>query len=111
MSDEGFGRYMMSVLAYYRSEWTDVSDEDRDFSIILTKDLRRLIRNLMRSGSNVPNAAMDVRIFMEMEATRALGGHSGPFLDFGKNISKGLAELYEDWKSKDEGEEHGRSES
>lgn len=109
MSNRRFGLYMMRVLSYYRSEWTDVSDEDRLFSIVLTRDLKKLIKDCMDQGINVPNAARDVRYFLEAEARRAFEAKNGaepPFAQHGREMSGGLAELYEDWKSNKEGEEN-----
>lgn len=109
MSNRRFGQYMMRVLSYYRSEWTDVSDEDRLFSIVLTRDLKRLIRDCMGQGINVPNAAKDVRSFLEIEAHNAFenkGGMPDPFAQHGKEMSQGLSELYEDWNANKEGEEN-----
>lgn len=60
----------MSVLAYYRSEWTEVSDEDRDYKLMVTKELEDLIMGCMRRGTNVPNAAKDVEFFFCLEAVR-----------------------------------------
>lgn len=57
---------MFSVLAYYRSEWTDVSDDDQEYGIALTNDLRRLIRNCLSTGCSVPNAAKEVEIFLNL---------------------------------------------
>lgn len=59
---------MFSVLAYYRSEWTDVSDDDQHYCIALTNDLRRLIRNCLSTGCSVPNAAKEVEIFLKISS-------------------------------------------
>lgn len=104
---------MMRVLSYCRSEWTDVSDEDRLFSIVLTRELKRFIEDLMDHGINVPNAAREVRYFLESEARNALeanGGAPDPLAQHGKEMSQGLSELYEDWSSSREGEEKDHEE-
>lgn len=98
MSDKMFGNYMMKVLSYYRSEWTDVSDDDRLFSIVLTRELRGVIKDCMDHGMSVPDAARDVRTFMEVKTPRP-PADAGPFKEQGKGMSGGLKELYEDWKS------------
>ena len=63
--------YIMTVLAYYRSEWTDVSDEDKEYRPLVTEDLERLIKTCMRRGVSVPNAAKEVEIFLDLQETRA----------------------------------------
>jgi hypothetical protein len=63
--------YMMSVLTYYRSEWTEVSDDDRDYRLFVAEELKTLIRTCMKRGLNVPNAAKEVEIFLDLQAARA----------------------------------------
>jgi hypothetical protein len=63
--------YIMSVLAYYRSEWTEVSDKDKGYRLLVTSELERLIRTCMRRGVNVPNAAKEVEIFLDLQEARA----------------------------------------
>lgn len=66
MRNKRFGRYMITVLNYYRSEWTDISDEDREYRLVLTADLKSLLRGCMRRNTNVPNAAKEVEIFFSL---------------------------------------------
>jgi hypothetical protein len=66
----------MSVLAYYRAEWTDVAFDDEQHRIALTEDLRSLIRGCMRAGMSVPNAAKEVEILIKL-----LGGVLNPKCD------------------------------
>lgn len=63
--------YIMSVLAYYRSEWTDVPDDDKEYRLLVTKELEQLIRGCLRRGTSVPNAAKEVEIFLDLEEARA----------------------------------------
>jgi len=73
--------YIMSVLAYYRSEWTDVPDEDKDYRLLVTSELERLIKACMRRGVNVPNAAKEVEIFMDLQEAKA-GSDINSSLDY-----------------------------
>jgi hypothetical protein len=63
--------YMMSVLAYYRSEWTDVSDDDTGYRLLVTNELEQLIRGCLKRGTSVPNAAKEVEIFLDLQEARA----------------------------------------
>lgn len=71
MSRKKIKWYIMSVLAYYRSEWTDVSDEDEGYRLIVTRELEQLIRSCMRRGVHVPNAAKEVEIFLDLQEAKA----------------------------------------
>ena len=62
--------YLMSVLAYYRSEWTDVPDEDKEYRLLVTKELEQLIRGCLRRGTSVPNAAKEVEIFLDLQEAK-----------------------------------------
>lgn len=70
--------YMMAVLAYYRSEWTDVSDDDRKYRLLVDKDLEKLLLACMRSRTEVPNAAKEVATFLGLSAA-----HTAPPADAG----------------------------
>lgn len=59
--------YALSVLAYYRAEWTDISDEDNEYRLFVTKELRDLINGCMRRNTSVPNAAKEVHIFLNLD--------------------------------------------
>jgi hypothetical protein len=58
--------YRMAVLAYYRCEWTDISQDDREYKFRLTAELDRLISRCHRERVNIPNAAKEMGIFMEV---------------------------------------------
>lgn len=58
--------YRMAVLAYYRCEWTDVAQDDSEYKLRLTTELDTLISRCHREGANVPNAAKEVGIFLEV---------------------------------------------
>ncbi len=58
--------YALSVLAYYRAEWTDISDEDSDYRLFVTKELQNLIDGCMRRKTSIPNAAKEVHIFLNL---------------------------------------------
>lgn len=60
--------YRMAVLTYYRTEWTDVSDEDQYYRLKLTVELDELIRQCRKDRMNIPNAAYQVRIFIQTTA-------------------------------------------
>jgi len=59
--------YALSVLAYYRAEWTDISDEDNEYPLFVTKDLQSLIDGCMRRKTSIPNAAKEVHIFLDLD--------------------------------------------
>lgn len=59
--------YTLSVLAYYRAEWTDVSDDDNEYRLFVTKELQDLIDGCMRRKTSVPNAAKEVHIFLSLD--------------------------------------------
>lgn len=61
-------RYMISVLAYYRSEWTDVSDDDNKYRLMVTEGLEDILFSCLRANMNIPNAAKEVEIFLSMES-------------------------------------------
>jgi hypothetical protein len=63
--------YTMTVLAYYRSEWTDVPDDDKSYRLLVTEELQQLIKTCMRRGVSVPNAAKEVEIFLDLQEARA----------------------------------------
>ena len=67
MSKKKVKWYIMAVLAYYRAEWTDVSDDDLDYRLMVTGELEQLIRGCMRRGTSVPNAAKEVEIFLDLQ--------------------------------------------
>lgn len=60
-------RYTTCVLRYYKSEWTDVSDEDDRYMLLVSKELEQLIRECLRRGVSVPNAAKEVDIFLRIQ--------------------------------------------
>lgn len=66
MHSRGFDWYMMAVLAYHRCEWTDVDADDKEYRLLLTKELGRVIQRCYRSNTNVPNAAKEVGIFLSL---------------------------------------------
>jgi len=78
--------YMMSVLSYYRSEWTEVSDEDKGYRLLVTDDLHLLIKTCMKRGLNVPNAAKEVEIFLDLQDARAEVGSSCAYLQKERQI-------------------------
>lgn len=69
--------YAMSVLAYYRSEWTDVADDDDQFRLFVSKDLQDLVFGCWRRKVSVPNAAKEVEIFLGLESARPTKETSG----------------------------------
>jgi hypothetical protein len=75
MKSNEIRRYTMSVLRYYRSEWTDVSDEYDGYMLLVPKELRQLIRECLRRGVSVPNAAKEVDIFLGMKNPGLFVGH------------------------------------
>ena len=58
-----FRQYAICVLAYYRCEWTEVSDEDPEYDIRITREIRWLIRECWSRGVPAPNAAKELHIF------------------------------------------------
>lgn len=70
MNINKFRGYAISVIAYYRAEWTDISDDDERFRLFVTTDLQDLIKGCWRRGTPVPNAAKEVDIFLELESAR-----------------------------------------
>jgi hypothetical protein len=62
--------YTMTVLAYYRSEWTDVPDDDKSYRLLVTEELQQLIKTCMKRGVSVPNAAKEVEIFLDLQEAR-----------------------------------------
>ena len=58
--------YTLSVLVYYRAEWTDISDEDSECKLFVTKELQELINRCWRNKVNIPDAAKQVQLFLEM---------------------------------------------
>lgn len=56
----------MAVLAYYRCEWTEISDNDQEYRFLLTAEIDALLKRCCEDKVNVPNAAKEVAIFMEM---------------------------------------------
>lgn len=66
-----FQRYAMNVLTYYRSEWTDVSDDDKEYRMLVTAELLQLMKTCMRRRVSIPNAAKEVEIFLDLQATKA----------------------------------------
>jgi hypothetical protein len=56
----------MCVLTYYRSEWTDVADDDEQHVIAITREVRHLIRGCWSRKTPVPNAAKEVDIFLRL---------------------------------------------
>lgn len=67
-------RYTTCVLRYYKSEWTDVSDEDDRYMLLMSKELEQLIRECLRRGVSVPNAAKEVDIFLRVQNPNLLVG-------------------------------------
>lgn len=59
--------YMISVLAYYRSEWTDVADDDDKFRLLVTEDLEDLLLGCLKRKTSIPNAAKEVEIFLALK--------------------------------------------
>ena len=59
--------YSLAVLAYYRAEWTEISDEDGDYRLFVTKELQDLIDGCMRRNTSIPNAAKEVHIFLGLD--------------------------------------------
>lgn len=63
-------RYMISVLTYYRAEWTDVSDDDKNYRIFVDKALGDLLMGCMHRKVCIPNAAKEVAVFFERSEKR-----------------------------------------
>ena len=70
MRSKRLGWYIMAVLNYYRSEWTDISDDDFEYKLVLTNELKELLWACMRRKTNIPNAAKEVEIFFSLLAAR-----------------------------------------
>lgn len=68
MNRKNMRRYIISVLNYYRSEWTDVSDDDNKYQLIVTDELENILLSCIRSKMNIPNAAKEVEIFLSLES-------------------------------------------
>jgi hypothetical protein len=62
--------YRMAVLTYYRCEWTDISDDDHEYRFALTTEVDALLRRCCKDKANIPNAAKEVAIFMEISKER-----------------------------------------
>jgi len=62
--------YRMAVLAYYRCEWTDISDDDKEYRFALTTEIDALLKRCCKDKMKVPNAAKEVAIFMETAKER-----------------------------------------
>lgn len=58
--------YFIKVLSYYRSEWTDIPDDDANFKLLLNEELKKIISTCMKRGVNIPNAAKEVEIFFDL---------------------------------------------
>jgi hypothetical protein len=58
--------YRMAVLAYYRCEWTNIDDQDRDYKIKLTTELDQLIENSYKNRMNVPNASKQIELYLTL---------------------------------------------
>lgn len=65
MNKKKFIVFRMAVLIYYRSEWTDVKDDDADYKFILTKEINELIMQCFIDKTNISNAAAQVKIFID----------------------------------------------
>lgn len=70
MRSKRLGWYIMAVLNYYRSEWTEISDDDFEYKLVLTNELKELLWACMRRKTNIPNAAKEVEIFFSLLAAR-----------------------------------------
>lgn len=66
MNQKYFLWYRMAVLAYYRCEWTDISDDDQEYRFALTTEVDALLMRCCKDKMNVPNAAKEVAIFIGM---------------------------------------------
>lgn len=62
--------YMISVLTYYRAEWTDVSEDDKAYQIVVDNELGDLLLGCMRRKVGIPNAAKEVADFMSSKDKR-----------------------------------------
>lgn len=62
--DKKYEAYRLFVLAYFRSEWTDISADDNKFKLLLSRDLDSLIQECYMGAMNVPNAADLVRTYL-----------------------------------------------
>lgn len=70
-----YRKYRNSVLAYFRSEWTDIPADDKNFKLLVSADLDKMIRECYLGTLNIPNAADLVRTFLGF-GQRVLGGDS-----------------------------------
>lgn len=61
---------MISVLMYYKSEWTDISGDDTSHRFTVTNELEQIIKDCIKRGTNIPNAAKEVEIFLDLQDTR-----------------------------------------
>jgi len=57
---------MVGVLTYYRTEWTDVSDKDREYKVLVSDQIQDLIFECFKSGYNIQNAASEVKQFFNL---------------------------------------------
>jgi hypothetical protein len=71
-------KYITLVLAYYKSEWTDMPNDDQERGIALTKDLRSIISNCFFARHPIPNAAKEVKIFLDLLSARGDAPPTGP---------------------------------
>lgn len=74
MRKKNVRRYMISVLAYYRSEWTDVADDDEKFRLFVTEDVEEVLFNCLHRGMNIPNAARRVAVLLARKKSADVGG-------------------------------------
>jgi len=57
--------YTMTVLTYWRAEWTDISDNDKEFTIKITDEIDYIIKKCYKSKINAPNAAKEISKFFK----------------------------------------------
>lgn len=62
--------YSMTALAYWRAEWTDISDDDKEFAIKVTEELDDVIKKCYKSKINAPNAAKEIAKFFKNKARK-----------------------------------------
>ena len=65
MKQKYFLWYRMAALAYYRCEWTDISDDDKEYRFILTAEIDSLLKQCCKAKMNIPNAAKELSLFMK----------------------------------------------
>lgn len=87
MSSKKFHRYMMSVLSYYRSEWTEISDNDKNYRFLVTTELEHLIKGCMKRGTNIPNAAKEVDIFLDLQVVQHNADAQSNSMTFPKTLN------------------------